>query len=145
MWPFSREKRRDDVLESVNKGVLAAIGQLQQKLLVVERDLQLEKEGGIVARTLVKQLERVDARSDATRGLLEEHVSRLDQAVTTLRGQLTGGRGGRPRGDPLAADIGRALVEALGPEKAAQLANEIVDKQNGVSGNGRTDADAIFA
>lgn len=147
MWPFSRKTERDEVLGNVNRGVLAAIGALNQQVITLRTEMKLLDENSAAARGMEKHLARIDAQSSATRGLLEDHVSRLDQAIVTLRGQMTGGRGGRPRsGDPVAADIGRALVETLGPERAAQLANEVVDRHNVSNGTASGGSpDAVFA
>lgn len=120
----------DELLGHVQRGVIAAIGSLQQQINTLATQMKVLDENATTARALEQRLGRLDTLATTTRGLLEQEVARIDAATNHLRGQVTGGsRGGR--GDRAAADIGRALVEVLGSqERAAQLIEELHQRQS---------------
>jgi hypothetical protein len=122
----------DELLANVQRGVVAAIGALQQQLLALTKQVALVDENATSARSVEKRLESVSTLSSGTRSLLEDHVSRLDQAVNQLRGQVTGGSRTRGRGRGNEAELGAALVQLLGSEeRAVQLLAEL--EQRGAS------------
>ena len=128
----------DELLLSVNRGVVASIGALQQQLLALAKQVALIDENATSARSIERRLEGVATLASGTRSLLESEVPRIDAAVNQLRGTITGGtrgRGGR-RGNE--SELGAALVQLLGSEeRAVQLLQEL--EQRGAS-SGSTDS-----
>lgn len=125
---FRRAKEvPDELLEHVKKGVLAALGALQQQLLEQRKMIEQVHEEAVDAKRVHRDVARLDTIATGTRALLDDHVSRLDQAIAHLRGQQTGGMRGRGR-NRQAEDLGGALLELLGPERAEQLVVELAQR-----------------
>jgi len=123
----------DELLLSVNRGVVASIGALQQQLLGLAKQVALIDENATSARAIEKRLESVATLASGTRSLLETEVPRIDAAVNQLRGTLTGGTRSRGRGRGPELELGAALVEVLGSEeRAVQLIQELATR-NGSS------------
>ena len=114
----------DPLLGNVQRGVIAALGALDQRLSSLAAQVALQDENATAARAIEQRLAKLDVHAHATRALLDDHAARIDQAVNHLRGQLTGGlRGGRR--DRTAEAIGAQIIESIGPDAASQLAAEI--------------------
>ena len=132
---FSRkppEPDPDPLLGNVSRGLIAVVGALEQRIATLTTRLALVDENATAARAVEQRLAKLDTLVHGTRSLLDDQISRLDQAVSLLRGQLTGGLRGGKR-DRHAESIGTQIVDAIGPDAAAQLAAEISQRsQQGV-------------
>lgn len=114
----------DPLLGNVSRGVIAALGALEQRITTLAQQVAVMDENATAARAIETRLARLDTHAHATRSLLDDQIARLDQAVNLLRGQLTGGLRGAKR-DRTAEQVGATIIEAIGPDAAAQLASEI--------------------
>ena len=128
LWPRRAPAEvSDPLLGNVARGVIAALGTLDQRLQTLTQQVALLDENSTAARAIETRLARLDTHAHSTRALLDDQVARIDQAINLLRGQMSGGlRGGRR--DRQAETIGQEIVQALGPEAAAQLAAEITQR-----------------
>lgn len=146
MWPWKRSEvpaeAPDELLGAVQRGVIAALGSLQQQIHTLANQMKLLDESASDARKLETRLHKVDTLATATRQLLEGELARVDVAINQVRGQATGmSRGGRRNRE--AEEIGAALIEMLGPERSQQLVAEISERTS--SSNGAPQANDVFA
>lgn len=134
MWPFGAKRTPpappadvpDELLGHVQRGVIAALGSLQQQINTLAEKVKLVDENATAARTMETRLARVDTLALSTRNLVEQELERVDQAVNQVRGLASGGTRGGKRSH--ATEIGSALLELLGPERADQLIAELSNR-----------------
>lgn len=142
MWGWFRKTVDDPLLGNVQKGVIAALGTLEQRIVALAKRIEIVDENATGARAIETRLAKLDTHAHGTRALLEDHIARLDQSLNLLRGQINGGLRGTKR-DRHAESIGAQIVEALGPDAAAQLAAEIAQRAQGgslLNGEGQHDS-----
>lgn len=138
MWPWRKQEAPpevpDELLGTVQRGVVAAIGALGTQLSQLAAQLRAIDENATAARSMEVRLMKVDTLAHSTRSLLNDEVARIDAAVNQLRGSMTGAlRGGRR--DRSSEELGAALISSLGGslERAQQLVQEV---QRAAAGNG---------
>lgn len=104
---------------------------LHRRVTSVETTLGSIGESIATARAIEKRIASLEHGLRQANLALNDDVARLTAALEVVRGQATGGRGGRPRNEALEADrqaleVGRNVLQrAATPEGRAQLILEL--------------------
>jgi len=126
MWPF-RTTPIDPVVRHVGSQVVQQIGLLFQSLEALEGRLRDAFEAAEAVKRCEPKLLNLERLVKRLEALRDDDVQRVNGAIEILRGQINGPRGGRPRNNQAAADLGERVMEAM--RDPAQLATFIAELQ----------------
>lgn len=105
--------------------------ELHRRITSVEVSIAAVGEGILTAKAMEKRIVALEHGLRQANLSLQDDVARLTGALEVVRGQATGGRGGRPRNETLEAErqalaVGQRVLQlASTPEGRAQLTLEL--------------------
>lgn len=132
MWPFrAKNDPRTPWLEEMFQRVNVFGNELHRRITTLETSLGTLADGILTAKAIEKRIVSLEHGLRQANLALNDDVARLTASLEVVRGQATGGRGGRPRNETLEAErqaleLGRRVQQAaLTPEGRAQLILEL--------------------
>lgn len=128
MWPFRRIERSDQMEDAL----VQRVSELHYAVQELSKRMQEVLSAGEDVKRLEKRLLSTERLLQKVEGVQEDDRGRFSAALEVLRGQITGVRGGRPRRDQEATDLGQRVLEAMNePRLLAQFIQELQARLGG--------------
>lgn len=130
MWPFRPRERQPWIEQALQRSHLVVL-ELERRIGSLESIITHLGEGVATAKAIERRTGTLELNLRQLASSQVDDVARLTAALEVVRGQATGGRGGRPRNEERdaerqALEVGRRFIQmASTPEGRAQLALEL--------------------